>query len=379
MTTFDFITDDGFRESLESDHRELGDCLKAQCWKAVLVLAGSIVEAILVDALMSSDWPGNNPDQDPLQMDLAKLTDVCRKEKIISRRASDLSSVVRSYRNLIHPGRALRLNDKPTEADASIASSLIAIISREVAERRRSTYGLTGAQLLSKIEKDSSVGAILPNLLMEVNQAESSRLLLSILPERYFELLGYQDDPFADEPDIASVLSRLAHCYRAVFDKGSDSLKKKAVERYVEVLKQGGESEVNMYTERFFNGWDLEYATPNDRDLIIKHVLSRLNAGFDPRIIEIVKGVEPHLSAEDVPQWIDPLLRYMLSHTISEESTNDMRLYVLLGATRLKDKTRGALAGRMKEWMFGLETRSNEGGTEFVKELEKELEEDLPF
>ena len=50
MPTFDFITNDEFRSNLESDYEELEQCLKSGSWKAVLVLAGSVVEAMLVDA-----------------------------------------------------------------------------------------------------------------------------------------------------------------------------------------------------------------------------------------------------------------------------------------------------------------------------------------
>ena len=51
MADFTFIVDPGLRRGLESDFKELSACLKAEAWKAVHVLAGSIVEAVLIDAL----------------------------------------------------------------------------------------------------------------------------------------------------------------------------------------------------------------------------------------------------------------------------------------------------------------------------------------
>lgn len=43
MASFDFITGDDFRASLESDYNELSTCLASGAYKAVHVLAGSIV------------------------------------------------------------------------------------------------------------------------------------------------------------------------------------------------------------------------------------------------------------------------------------------------------------------------------------------------
>jgi hypothetical protein len=47
MAKFDFISDERFRASLQSDYSELGKAGQAEAWKAVHVLAGSIIEAVL--------------------------------------------------------------------------------------------------------------------------------------------------------------------------------------------------------------------------------------------------------------------------------------------------------------------------------------------
>jgi hypothetical protein len=54
MISFDFITHDDFRRSLESDWVELESCYGSKAWKSVHVLAGSIIEALLIDCLSSS-------------------------------------------------------------------------------------------------------------------------------------------------------------------------------------------------------------------------------------------------------------------------------------------------------------------------------------
>lgn len=56
MEKFDFITDEKLRNSLEADNAELIICFDNEAWKSVHVLVGSIIETLLVDFLISSDF-----------------------------------------------------------------------------------------------------------------------------------------------------------------------------------------------------------------------------------------------------------------------------------------------------------------------------------
>jgi hypothetical protein len=53
ISRFDFVSGDDFRTPLESDYAELEACLTAGAWKSAHVLAGSIVEAVLIDYLVA--------------------------------------------------------------------------------------------------------------------------------------------------------------------------------------------------------------------------------------------------------------------------------------------------------------------------------------
>src|SRR5437899_1164203 len=98
---FTFITGEDFRKSLESDYGELQACKTGRAWKSVHVLAGSIIEAVLVDSLVSSGHSG----KDPHRMTLDEAVDACKQAGFLSDTSVKLSTVVREYRNLIHPGR----------------------------------------------------------------------------------------------------------------------------------------------------------------------------------------------------------------------------------------------------------------------------------
>jgi hypothetical protein len=136
MQKFDFITGAQFRESLENDYGEMVRCFDSKSWKSVQVLAGSIVEALLIDYLLATNDPPRGG-KDPLRMDLAEAVNICKAEGVLSERTADLSSVVRSYRNLIHPGRTVRLNEaQPSENSAKIALALVDLLVEEVANTR---------------------------------------------------------------------------------------------------------------------------------------------------------------------------------------------------------------------------------------------------
>jgi hypothetical protein len=73
ITQFDFVGDEQFRNSLISDYKEILRSLHSGAWKAVHILAGSVVEAILVSYLESIDYQKDHPGKDPLKMELAEV------------------------------------------------------------------------------------------------------------------------------------------------------------------------------------------------------------------------------------------------------------------------------------------------------------------
>jgi len=164
MSNFEFISNEAFRTSLESDYSELEKCIEVGAWKAAHVLAGSIVEATLVDYLLSTDFPSRCK-EDPLRFDLGEIISTCRAENIISQRVEDLSTVIREYRNLIHPGRFARTGDIVDNDSALIAKSLVVLIAKEVTAKRKEAYGLTAEQIVSKVISDPSNTVVIAHLL----------------------------------------------------------------------------------------------------------------------------------------------------------------------------------------------------------------------
>ncbi len=238
MFEFDFISTAEFRQSLKDDYSELIKSVEQGNWKSVHVLAGSIVEALLIDYILATQESSGRKSKDPLKMDLAEAIAICLSENVISSTISDLSSVIRSYRNLIHPGRIVRLREKkPSEDSAKIALSLVRMIVEEIANQSISTFGLTGEQVVSKIERDAGFLNIFRHVIRDIPHPQVERLLLELIPEKYFQSKNlFEDDNSISKSEADIFLQRFEKCYRLIFNAAPESTKIKVAENFIKIL-----------------------------------------------------------------------------------------------------------------------------------------------
>lgn len=371
--SFNFITDAALRESLISDYKELQSCLISSAWKAVHVLSGSIVEAVLVDYLLGI----GSTKPDPLKMGLGELIDACQTAGVLTERTADLSSVIQSYRNLIHPGRVVRLDEKVNEDTAQIANSLIAIIVREVSAKQAQVYGLTAEQLLAKFERDPSAFGIAAHLLKDTKPQELERLLLLLLPQRYFAV--QTEVEFGDT--TVGALTSLERLYREAFEQAPDEVKQKATKKFVSVLREEAGWKVEAYEEKFFTGTDLEHLSDSERKLVKDHLLSRLkDAEMTPDLIRCVEGLGKFLNLPELGHLVNALVRTVayanagsLIESAAERLDVEYRSY-------LSEKQQKAVLQRLDVWIDHLRTRDLSPAAARLEKLRSDLEwDDIPF
>jgi hypothetical protein len=122
-----FVADANLRESLRIDISVVNSALDSGEWKAATVLAGSVVEAMLLDALTAhgetqpgdaematealkraGEFGGGVP---PTLEDwsLHQLTEVSNRLGIIGEATAAQCRIAKNFRNLVHPGREIRL------------------------------------------------------------------------------------------------------------------------------------------------------------------------------------------------------------------------------------------------------------------------------
>src|SRR5262249_46969295 len=131
---------------VERDYRELAVCLlPGGAWKSAVVLAGSILEAILYDqltrdaarvaaAMASPKAPRKKggvvkditQDTAEAEWRLSDLIDVCVDLTILPQaRADTIDQVLRDYRNFVHPRKELKAAHPCAEAEATLAKGAL--------------------------------------------------------------------------------------------------------------------------------------------------------------------------------------------------------------------------------------------------------------
>ena len=306
MTTkFDFMTSGEFRRVLETDCNEMNVCFESKAWKAVHVLAGSIVEAVLADFLISEEYKTT---AEAGRKNLADTIRILREHNAISKTLADLCSVIKNYRNLVHPGRSIRTSDTVDEHSARVAVSLVEMILKEVSEKKQATYGYTAEQLLSKIRSDPSVEAILVHLLKDVNSKEQERLLMEILPNEYIDSIeDFATDIERELDDFCSVVPKV---FRTIFESAEHRLQAKVAKRYVQILKESSGSFVSTYELAFFKLSDTKHLGDEDTQLVKDHFADQLRSVFlDKRLPNCLAGMGDVISLQEFDQFVSPLIK----------------------------------------------------------------------
>lgn len=173
---FDFISNPQFKYLLERDFNELNNCIEINASKSVLLLSGSIIEAILIDFFLNN-LPQEKTKAKVLKMGLGELIEEAIKIELISNKIRDLSTVIKSYRNLIHPGREIRLKEEFDKDTANVAYSLVKMILKEVKNTYNLKYGYKAEDIYNKIQVDSGTYSIFDKLLDKLNKTEKNKLL----------------------------------------------------------------------------------------------------------------------------------------------------------------------------------------------------------
>jgi len=140
-----FIADDELRTDLHRDLGEVNRALQNGEWKSATVLAGSIVEALLLWGLQNKTTEPNlteaaaslgkpiNLVARPLEKwELHDLIDFAHAAQLISESTRAAANLSRDFRNLIHPGRSQRLSLKCNRSTALIGVGAAEAVIRDL-------------------------------------------------------------------------------------------------------------------------------------------------------------------------------------------------------------------------------------------------------
>ncbi len=138
----EFVKDDEWRNNLELDISSMERALSNGEWKASTIIAGSIIEALLLWALDGrekrkvTDTATRLKNSSIINTQPSSLNDwslhhyieVARAMGIISERTKTETNQAKNFRNLIHPGREIRKNQKCSRATTLSAVSAVEFV-----------------------------------------------------------------------------------------------------------------------------------------------------------------------------------------------------------------------------------------------------------
>ncbi len=259
MDNFDFISDNRLRIILERDYSELNKCFESECYKSVLILSGSIIEAVIVEFFINKPPEGFSKKK-LLSLNLGELIDLALSVKLIDDRIKSLSTIVKNYRNLIHPGRELRLNEQFDKETANVSVSLVRLILKEIKLNYIEIYGYSAKDVVQKITNDSLSIGIFEELVEKLNYNERLKLLNSLIEIE----LSEDFHPLENPKQFIDILKPLINKEDLTEQVTALHKKVETGERW-EILRL-----LNLFKE------DLNLLEKGKRDLITKYAISVL-------------------------------------------------------------------------------------------------------
>jgi hypothetical protein len=366
MTSFNFITDEEFRESLERDYTELNSCLSCEAWKAGHVLAGSIIEAVLIDSIISEKI---KPREEALKLEFTTAIKCCLDNKIISSKTADLCSVIKDYRNLIHAGRVIRLKETVSKESAEVAKALISIVIEEIEKKKRESYGYTAEQIVAKLESDPAGSSIIPHLLKKSNPVELERLMFKIIPEHYISASGF----FDSEPYI---IPALIECFRTAFELSVDDVKRKVVGRFAKNIREESAEIIFSYVTAFVRATDIQYMIDDDKDLIKEYLIAQLKKEPDERGLTTLVGIGKYLTKRDAHILVDILVKIICQSDDKSLIRNAKKFYED-EAFNTSSEIDEIIIKRLNDWLKMYTERGDKEKAQLVEQFLSKFE--IPF
>jgi len=151
VSELSFIGDDELRERLRLDIGTVESAFSNGEWKAATVLAGSVIEALLLWVLLEQN-PANvsaaaaklnlRVPSNPEEWVLYQFIEIAGELKLIGTETAMQCRLAKDYRNLIHPGRAQRLGQACNRGTALSAVAAVEHVVNDLgAQDKKFSYG----------------------------------------------------------------------------------------------------------------------------------------------------------------------------------------------------------------------------------------------
>ena len=318
MLDFDlpFVRDATLRESLKRDLGDIRVNWDNKRWKPVIVASGSVMEAFLVDALLLKGVTASTGLK-PKPIDESMLGDLieeAERQKLVNGDIKNVATAIKNYRNLIHPGRELRLKISPDEATALIATGLLHSIVEEVRKALTDPRRLTAQELMAKVQSTPNGVAILEALLdpmWEIDRLVFAKdLVPTALLDGETEFISRAGGPFsahilegAELHEMRLKEARQAayiHLYFRCFESLQDANKQTCLTALADRVRRSGERHVRILIQNLFRAEHLLVAHEEDRRILASAATHEQANGDQSKYWSAYRNLLPYLKTPDV-------------------------------------------------------------------------------
>ena len=297
----EFVTDEAYRELLENDLREMEASLNVRASKAATVLAGSLLEALLAFALDSAVRPPAVRTRFD-SMSLDRLIAESHKVGLLTDEAVQLSVVVKSYRNLIHPGRARRLARTVDEDSAQVAAALVRMVSRHLESSLAGKRGSAASAVLRRLDDSSPPPGVLEHLVQRMPTTEVNLLLRRELPR------ALVDKAQASYGRLSTkALRNYERAFALCWERCAPVVRRDAARCVAQAIGSESDDVVAAVVDAFLRPRYLDAFDEGDRELAVAHLLARLETRPNKTYISLLGGMEEHLSVEQTRRYFSAL------------------------------------------------------------------------
>ncbi len=177
---FDFVGDRFFQQILKRDFKEVEKCIEIGAYKAALVISGSILETILSD-YFSENLPEGKTKADILKLSLNTLLELAVQQNVISQTDNNLATVLKSYRNLIHPGREIRSDETLDIRTTKMAFSILELLLTKIEKKYKEKFIHTADDILDKLNEDWNFNSVFGLVISKLSNLEKIKLFEELI------------------------------------------------------------------------------------------------------------------------------------------------------------------------------------------------------
>lgn len=311
-----FIRDLTLRESLERDLTDIRVNWENKRWKPVIVASGSVMEALLLDALLLKGVHSTTTQKPKAVEDcmLGDLIDEAERQMLIHSDNKHVATAIKNYRNLIHPGRELRLKVAPTEATAHVAIGLLNSIVDEVKNSLNDHRRLNAQELMAKARSTPDGVAVLEALLVPMWEVDRLAIAKDLVPTALLDgeketasraggivvgpmLTGAEQHLLKIKADRQIAYVRI---YGRSFESLQDINKQICLAALADRVRRSGERHVRILMVNLFHAEHLRFSHDDDRRILASAAAHELESCLQLDYWSSCSTILPHLNTTDI-------------------------------------------------------------------------------